>query len=457
VSVPPIRVRPIAVTVEVLLALAIIVAAATTLIASLRAGYLVQPFIYNTFDAHMDWFNTAWWGAHDEGAGAYEVWGSIYPPISFVFLKFTTLQHCYIADSLHARDCDWLGRVVMYTTFSLNMVLVAIAYWRWDRVTAPMRTIAILLGYSTLYGLERGNLIMICFTFFFLANAPLIRSVRLKWVAAAIAINFKVYLIATLAVPFARRRWLSLEAITVLTVLIYAFTYAIYGKGLPNEIINNIISFADEAKTNSWQDVYYATSLNSLDRLLRDNALALRYIDSDVIEWTLLILPQVVLLGQALCVAAIFATWLRPSSAPATRLTAIAVSLALMTSEAGGYCYLLVIAFVFFEPWKGKLRIIALITAYMLSLTTDYILSYVLHQNQYSYWAEQDVLSKFGVALGQYLRPFGLVLMTSCLCWLTLLNCFRTLRQDIADGRPLFTPVPRLPDVGPESQPSRQW
>jgi hypothetical protein len=440
----PLRGRHWAIAFEALCALAIIVAAGTTLAASIRAGYLVQPFIYITDDTFMDWFNTAWWGAHDEGAGAYEVWGSIYPPISFVFLKLTTLQHCYVTDSLHARDCDWLGRVVMYSTFFLNIILVAVTYWRWDRVTAPFRVIAIGLGFPALYGLERGNLIMICFTFFFLAHAPLLRSARLKWLAAAISINFKVYLIATLAASFARRRWLSMEAIAILTMLVYAFTYALYGKGMPNEIITNIISFADIAKLNSWQDVYAATSLNSLDRLLRDNALALRYIDSDIVEWTLFILPKVVLLGQLSCVAAILATWLRPSSAPSTRLIAISVTLAIMTSEASGYTYMLVIAFVFFEPWKGKLRITALVLAYMLSLTTDYVFAYVLQQNQYSYWAGYNVHSQFGVALGHYVRPFGLIFMTGALNWLTITNCLRTLRKDLAAGRPIFTPVQRV-------------
>jgi len=434
----PIRSRPIAIACEALFAFAIVAAAASTLIDSVQAGYLVQPFVWDASDTFMDWFNTAWWGAHDAGAGAYEVWGSIYPPISFIFLKLVTLQHCYATDPKHARDCDWLGMAAMYGTFLLNMALVAFSYWRWDRNTAPMRFLAILLGLPALHGLERGNLVMITFTFFFLAYAPLLRSARAKWLAAAIAINFKVYLISALSVYIARRKWVAAETTVILTVLVYLFTYAFYGKGLPTEIVENILKFSDTNNVISWQNVYYTTSLNSLLNVVSNNALLLRYIDSDILVYIKETLPFIILGGQLLCVGALLAAFIRPASAPATRLAAIAVTLSIMTSEASGYSYLLVLALIFFEEWKGYLRITALVTAYLMSLTTDYVFSYVVIHTQYSYWANHEVLTKTGIALGQFARPFGLILMIGCLCWLTVQNCYRSVRRDMMKGLPLL-------------------
>lgn len=434
----PVRGRAMALMVETLFMAAIIAAFADTLIRSIRDGYLVQPFIYDTADTFMDWFNTAWWGAHESGAGAYEVWGSIYPPISFIFLRLTTFGSCYETDSAHARDCDWLGMTTMFTVFAIDMALVAYAYWRSDRRTMPMRFICILLGFPALHGLERGNLITVAFGFLFLAFSPVISSVRVRWVAAAIAINFKVYLISTMAVYFARRRWLSIEVTVALTILIYVFTYAIYGNGLPTEIITNILTFADLGHLNTWQDMYYATSLNSLTRLLDDYPEVSSLVGSDLVEWTMFVVPMIVRVGQLLCVVAIFATLIRPSSASVTRLVAISVSLAIMTSEAGGYSYLLVIAFVLFEPWKGAWRITALILAYLLSLTWDYVLSYAIFLNTFSWWAGHDVLSKYGIAVGQYLRPFGLIFMSGALSLHTIQTCLATLRRDLAEGRPIL-------------------
>ena len=445
----PVRPRGVALFVERLCMLAVISAFVATMIQSVEAGYLVQPFIYDTTDTHMDWFNTAWWGAHEAGAGAYEVWRSIYPPISFLFLSLTTFGSCYVADSEFARDCDWLGLTAMHLSYVADVLIVGLAYWKWDRQTAPMRTIAIAFCFPLLHAWERGNIIMVAFVPFFLGFAPLLKSARLKWLMVACAINFKVYFITSLVAPFVKRRYVALEAILILTALVYFFTYAWYGKGLPQEIVENIMIFSSNFDGGSWQQVYAASSLNSMYQLFHENGPLLKFIDSDLVEWVLIVLPMVVTIGQLSCIGAFVAAWLRPASAPVYRLVGLATAFAIMTTESGGYTPFLVLAFVFFERWEGKLRIAALLIAYGECLLADYVLSYVTNAVRFSWYAGHDVQSHFGVAVGQFLRPTGLIAIAFCLGLRTILDCAKSIRKDLAAGRPLL-PTPFDPRVAAE-------
>src|SRR3546814_6364629 len=90
----------------------------------------------------MDWFNTAYWA---NNRGIYDVWRSIYPPLSFVFLDATSLPGCYLQSPFYARDCDWLARSTIYAFYLIDVALAWSCFRRLDRHTAPMRTIAIAL------------------------------------------------------------------------------------------------------------------------------------------------------------------------------------------------------------------------------------------------------------------------------------------------------------------------
>ena len=83
----------------------------------LLEGYLPAPFFYETYDTWMDWFNTAFWAREP---GAYDVWRTIYPPITFVFLKIFGIDSCYTGP-VEARQCDWLGIAVMHGIFVMNI------------------------------------------------------------------------------------------------------------------------------------------------------------------------------------------------------------------------------------------------------------------------------------------------------------------------------------------------
>ncbi|RYZ92436.1 MAG: hypothetical protein EOP06_04255 [Proteobacteria bacterium] len=187
--------------VERFLAAVILVGIVYCAIHAAQYGYLPAPFFFVPSDTFADWFNTAFWARRSD---AYETWATIYPPLSFVFIRYLGIDRCYPqfrpfdpSAGLAARDCDWLGLVVMGAIFVLNVVLTWKTFRKIDVRTAPMRTICLALGMPMLNGLERGNLLLIAYTCVLLAAGPLLSSARLRWLFAGLAINFKVYLIAS--------------------------------------------------------------------------------------------------------------------------------------------------------------------------------------------------------------------------------------------------------------------
>jgi hypothetical protein len=130
-------------------------------------GKLPQPFIFDINDTFMDWFNTAYF-AHENGT--YDLWRSVYPPLSFVFLKVAGNGACYVNGPLPARDCDTFGIVAIFTFYVLGSALAWRAFHLQDASTAKFRGIAFALSLPWLFTLERGNLILVCFCFFVLAH-----------------------------------------------------------------------------------------------------------------------------------------------------------------------------------------------------------------------------------------------------------------------------------------------
>ncbi|RYZ83351.1 MAG: hypothetical protein EOP06_20150, partial [Proteobacteria bacterium] len=176
--------------------------------------YLPQPFFYEPADIFADWFNTAYW-ARDPGT--YDVWKTLYPPISFVFLRIFGIDSCYpklrpyltqdLSPGLAARECDWIGLAALAIIFFVNLFLIYRVFRRWDRKTAVQRTICLGLGLPMLDGLERGNLVLVSFMLLLLAFAPLVRSAWVRWLCAGAMVNFKVYLIAPILALLLKRRW----------------------------------------------------------------------------------------------------------------------------------------------------------------------------------------------------------------------------------------------------------
>ena len=387
--------------IEIALMLAVVVSVASAVQWFLRTGYLPQPFVFDTSDTFMDWFNTAYWANRP---GAYDVWRSIYPPLSFVFLDLTTLPGCYVGSPFHARDCDWLARATIGAFYLTDVALVAIAFRRSDPATALPRTIAFALGLPILFTLERGNLILVAFAAFAVGYGPIARSPAGRALAIAATINFKPYLLLPALAPALRRDWRPLELAGIATVLLYCATLAWVGAGTPMELATNTSNWVTFVSGQVWNEVNYSTSYAPF-LLMRESQLPLlTFVPSRLVEGIEAAVPVAIRTTQLLALAALAAAWLQPRALTQARIAAILLGAYLVTQSPGGYTQVFLLFLVLLEPWRGG-AIVAIVAAYLLCLVGDWPIATVLELNTSSWLSSRPVTPSFGLTLGHFARP----------------------------------------------------
>src|SRR6478609_6651456 len=90
--------------IEWALAIVVVMSVVGAAIFFFKYGQLPQPFYIDYYDTYMDGYNTVWWAWQ---GGMYDVWQSVYPPLSFVWAKIFSLPKCYYGGSSStARSCD---------------------------------------------------------------------------------------------------------------------------------------------------------------------------------------------------------------------------------------------------------------------------------------------------------------------------------------------------------------
>jgi hypothetical protein len=416
------RIRPGA-AIEGLLALAIAVALGLAVWRFRDIGYLPQPFLYDLNYPLIGLYDTAYWANH---SGVYDLGKSIYPPLSFVFLRLVTIHHCYAMSAFGGRDCDWLARGVILGFYVLNIGLVHRCLHRRDPRTAIPRAAALCLGLPMLYALECGNLIIVSFTFFLLGYCGLIRSAPLRWLALGLSINFKPYLLILLAPPLLRRQWRWLIGCAGVGSAIYLSTYAMQDDGSPTQLISNFNLYAVDITHKYWSDFYYGTSYWPLISLMSSQFRLLGFSSphsGDIWRLVFVGLIRLAQVGTTIClVVAAF----RPAAVNVHRLAALILAVVLTTITTGqsGYVQIFLFLLLFFEPCRGPVRSAILVTTYLLSIPADYALLPVIHGPAWSYLAGRPVVADFGVSFGQLLRPAGLMVIQYGLIILNLHDLF---------------------------------
>ena len=414
--------------VEWLLALPVLAGIIHTIVFAWIYGYLPQPYFYEPSGTFMDFFAPATF-AHQ--GGAYDAFQTIYPPLSFVVLKLVSWGPCYAFNaSEEARSCDLYGIGSLFAIYLINTVLIALSYRKLDRGTAIPRTFALCAGLSMTYALERGNVLLWCFTCLILAYGPLVRSARVRWIFAGLAVNFKVYLIGTIFAQLLKGRWRWFEGAMIAAIIIYLVTFAIYGEGTPREIYNNITAYAGGFKAASLLDLWYPSSLKPIELLLTGRAEfpVMPSLGSQVIEVGVVVVRAFVLSVTLAIIAAAAAAWWRPQAVPMHRLVLLSMGIALINSEVGGYTHMLLIFFVFMERWRGIGRPAAIVMAYVLCIALEIPIERVPPVVRDSYLSNRMVIAEFYVGAGVLVRP---VLVQLILLSLSLV----TIRDAWADAR----------------------
>lgn len=419
-------------TVPELILLALIVAAVVNIIRSLIVdGYLPQPFIWDTNDTFMDWFNTAFW-AHN--SGAYSVWRTVYPPLSFAFLKLFSTPVCYVNDVFVGRNCDTFSIVSILSFYAAGMIAAGVVFHRRDPATGWIRTAALALSYPGLFVLERGNLIIPCFLFFVVAHGDLVRAGWLRAVAGAVTINFKPYLLIPILGHAIKRDWRALEKAGIATIAVYLISYGVVGGGSPMEIVDNTANWITFTSGSFIGEVYQTTSYNALFGVIEHGFPILKFTDSGAVEFWLRAIRVFMTTIQLIAVLAIAGAWLQPKALTLTRASLLLLTLSLTNQSPGGYTEVFVLFLLFLEPWRRPGQVAAIVCGYVIAIPYDYVFAQLPNIWSDSWLTGRAIVGYFGIAYGQFLRPAVLLLMLLFLSLDTLGRVWRAHRTE----RPLL-------------------
>ena len=393
-------------------------------------GYLPPPYFYEPSGTFMDFSAPATFAYQ---GGAYDSFQTIYPPLSFVLLKLVSWGPCYAFNpSEEARNCDAYGITWLFLIYLINTVLIWRTFRKLDRRTAFPRTFALCAGLSMTYALERGNVLLFAFTCLILAYGPLLRSARLRWIFAGLAVNFKVYLIGTIFAQLLRHRWRWFEGALVASVIIYLITFAIYGEGSPREIYHNVTAYAGAFQQASLLEFWYPSSLQPIRLLLQGDTQfpVMTALGSNFISVASLVVRALILATTLSILVAAAASWWRPATVPMHRLILLSIGIAVINSEAGGYTQMILIFFVFMEKWRGFGRVAAIVMAYILCVALDFPIERVPPVVRDSYLGGREVIAEYSVGIGTLMRPVLIHLMLFSLSLVTIRDVWADARRN---------------------------
>jgi len=421
---------------EIALTLMVLAGVANTIHRFMIDGKLPQPFIFDVNDTFMDWFNTAYW-AHNPGA--FDNWHTVYPPLSFVFLRSLGLHACYGANGLAARDCDFVGVYAICACFLLCAVASWFAFRRAVPQVALWRWLSFTFGLPLLFTFERGNLILPCFVFFALAYGGIIKNRWLRAAAIAVTINFKPYLlIAAIGLAW-QRRWRDLELAGLATVGLYLLTYAMFGDGSPMQLAADVAIWVQMTSGQLYEGIYYSTSYTSFLAFDTPHFPTRDFVPSQVVDWILFLVPIVVRTSQAVGLLSLIGAWLQPRAVTAQRVSLLLLTIALVGNSPGGYTEVFLLFLLFLEQSARPGIKIALAMGYLLSIPYDYVFSTLLTIQAEAWLSGRPVTAPFGFAVGIFARPGLIVAMLWALSLDTLGQVVRAHRAQ----RPTLDPHPR--------------
>jgi hypothetical protein len=372
-------------------------------------GYMPAPIFHDKSDTFMDWYNPAYW-AHSPGA--YDAWFSVYPPLSFLFIDLFSRPSCFTFSADQGRVCDPEGYLIISTFFLINIVLLWLTYRKYDRHTSIPRAVAVGLGTSMMFAWDRGNLVIPCFTCYVLAYGNLLKESWLRALLAAATVNFKPYLILSAIGRLFRRDWLWAERFGIFCFLIYIISFIIFGKGDPVQLITDTVGFSQPPVVLGYDLFEFSTTYEGLLMVLNSSFPIMHFVGSRLIEFMEIMLPLVMRVGSVGVAMCFLGALVRPAALTRTRLTALALSILFVTVRSqGGYSLIFLLFFVFFEPWRGVGRIVALIAAYVWCVPLDLDVSGLTYTTTTSFLTNRVVNVNLSITLGQLARPLLVMLI----------------------------------------------
>lgn len=369
-------------------------------------GYLPSPFIYDKSDTFMDFFNVLYW-AYDDGR--YTEWGSVYPPINFIFMRFFNFVFAgsVFGDAVLMRENSQFviaGICLIY--LAVPALILKLAYWRdFTRNEKILIYFTIVLSSPLLFTLERGNVILL---------APLILALAISKIGAArsfsiaLLINIKPYFALLMIYYIARNNWKGFVTCSLLSGLIFAIT----GLVLDNqflEFFRNLFSYSQETELYSLREVMaLPSSLSAFSYILKhpDGAMfAAGFLSSESIKMIVYLIEAAKWSVLAISLAALF---MRSRQMRDTEVFALlVVGISNLGIWVGGYTYILYIALIpVVIKMRAKWLYIGLISIMAMPLDIIPLLGDYIGM-QYSYLAAERIEILWTAGLGSVIRPIA--------------------------------------------------
>ena len=404
--------------------LAYIASMAVVLSQAISLGYLPAPFFYDLGDNFMDLYHTAFWAS---GSDAYRVWNSIYPPLNFLVLRVLRRGDAYGSDPFIARDADPLLMILFLVSAALFLFVFCSFRLRYplpgrERV---FRATIIFLSLPFLYGIDRGNTIVWCFSLLFLALGYLQREQRVPAaIAMALAINFKPYFVLLVFAFLAERQWRTLVQVTLWTVLIYLITYLVYGSGSPFQILSNVRAFSNQLEYPWMERTYLTFCAGDIPRLdghslPLGSILGTRTWDNILLLYRGLFAASLVAWGSCL----VGQRW-RGFCNTEDALIVMASVIYLLSPSVGVYFIAVILIFIFLkglDVWRSPSTWLILVAC----LPIDLPIMRGLELEQVSWMSRSNVAYELTATYGQAIRPALFALFSvafACELWLRFLK-----------------------------------
>lgn len=413
--------------VELLLVLLIIAGFVRVYMLFMSNGYLGAPFVFDVADTFMDWFNTAYYA---QNGGAYSRWRTIYLPLSFVITGTFGNPLCYKAAPYDARDCDVVGIAFILLMYVGCIAVTGMAFWRRDKRTAVMRTIAIGIGGPLLYALERGQIIMLTYITMVMLYGDLLRS-RWTYVAtAAFMANTKVYMVFPILGLAIKRKWRLLELCGLASIALYLVTMLIVGEGNPIELISNLQNWFSIRLGTIWDEMLYTTTYKPLLELDVRQYPVRDYLEQRYVDTAMLFVQSYVLTSRAAALLCVAFAWLYPRAISMHRLVFFILMQSFINQNPGGYAITLIVFLVFLERAGGPATVIALICAYLISVPGDIMLVKLFDVERAAWLSGRQVMSEYVVPWGALIRPGVIAIMLWALVIDSLIAFHRQMRKE---------------------------
>jgi hypothetical protein len=403
----------------------------------LYQGYLPAPFVFDSGDTFMDWFNTAYW-AHNPGA--YSVWRTVYLPLSFVITGLAGNPACYKNTPFDARDCDVIGIAVIILTYAACCVVAALAFRKADRATAIPRTVAMAIGGPMLFALERGNLIMLAFIPFVLAYGKLLRSRAGFAAASAFLANMKIYLVLPFFALMVRREWRLFEICCLASVGLYVVTLLIVGGGTPLEFISNLQNWFGVRQGVFWDELIYTTTYSPFLQFDVSQFPVRDFIEARVVDAAKLFIQTELVASRGVALLCVALAWFYPRAIATNRLVFFILMQSFIAQNPGGYAITLIVFLVFMEKWKNFGTGLAVICAYLISIPGDMAVTTLFELERQSWLTGRMVNLAYVLPLGSFIRP-GLILI---ILWSLAIDTLIDVHRAVKAGPPILGLVPRF-------------